>query len=390
MLNKINISNRAFVLIAIASLALMTACGEGKKAKEGDLDEKKAKLEALKTEAAKQQEQIALLEKEIAEKDPDAAKKTPFLVSVDTVSSSNFSHYIELQGKVDAEDISYVTPRGGPGQVKAIYVRKGDRVRKGQQILKLDDKIVMQQMEPVKAQLALAKDIYQRRQNLWKQGIGSEVELLSAKTNVDQLERQIGLMQEQLKMTSVLAEVNGMVDEVNVKVGELFTGNFQVKIVNTSSLKAVTNIPENYLARVSRGSKVLVQIPDINRSYNSTIRFVSATIDPATRGFVTEAQLPSDPMLKPNLIAVMKILDYSAPNAIAVPVNLIQTDEKGKYVYVSAMENGKMVARKKPVIVGQLQGEMIEIRNGLTNGDILITQGYQGLYDGQFITTQLG
>ncbi|MEX5433746.1 biotin/lipoyl-binding protein, partial [Klebsiella michiganensis] len=61
-----------------------------------------------------------------------------------------FSHYIELQGRIDAENISYVTPRGGPGQITAIYVQKGQRVSRGQRILKLDDRIVRQQMEQLK------------------------------------------------------------------------------------------------------------------------------------------------------------------------------------------------------------------------------------------------
>ena len=379
----------AALFLMLLSVAVLSACSDGKKEQEGALNDKQAKLEELKKSLSKTQEEIAALEKEIEAANPSGAASTPFLVALDTVRPTDFSHYIELQGKVDAENISYITPRGGPGQVKAIYVQKGQRVSKGQAILKLDDQIIRQQIEPVKVQLTLAKDIYQRRQNLWKQGIGSEVELLSAKTNVEQLERQIDVLEEQLKTTNVVSDVNGVIDELNVKVGELFTGAMQLKVVNTSSLKAVTYIPENYLARVSRGSKVLVQIPDINRSYNSTIRFVSATIDPASRSFITEAALPSDPMLKPNLIAVMKVLDYSAPNAITIPVNLVQSDESGKYVFVSANENGKMVARKKPVVIGQLQNDIIEVKAGLSAGDVVVSQGYQSLYDGQTITTQL-
>ncbi len=376
-------------ILLLFILATMAACTPGKKEKEGNLDEKKAELAELKKAVSDQQAAIAALEKEIAATDPAAPATTPLLVALDTITTTDFSHYIELQGKIDADDISYITPRGGPGQVKAIYVKKGDRVSKGQLILKLDDRIIKQQVEPLKVQLELAKDIYQRRQNLWKQGIGSEVELLSAKTNVDQLERQIAIVEEQGKTTNVVSDVNGVVDELNVRVGELFTGAMQVKVVNTSSLKAVTFIPENYLARVNKGSKVLVQVPDVNRSYNSAIRFVSASIDPASRSFITEAALPSDPMLKPNLIAIMKVLDYSAPNAVAIPVNLIQSDESGKYVFVSANENGKLVARKKPVILGQMQNDVIEIKAGLASGDVVVSQGYQGLYDGQLITTRL-
>ena len=79
----------------------------------------------------------------------------------------------------------------------------------------------------------------------------------------------------------------------------------------------------------------------------SVISMVGASIDPITRSFTAEAKLPSDPFLKPNQTATMKILDYEAKGAVAVPVNVVQSDEKGKYVYVMEKAGDKMVARKK-------------------------------------------
>jgi RND family efflux transporter MFP subunit len=282
-------------------------------------------------------------------------------------------------------------------------VRKGDVVKKGQLLLKLDDAIYQQNIRAsresiatLKTQLQLALDLLKRQQNLWNQGIGTEVQLLTAKNNVETLETQIKSAEEQVKVlleqqktTLVYAEVSGIVDEVNVKVGEFFQGMMgnmpQIRIVNTSSLKVVTNIPENYAGKVSKGSKVEISIPDVNRTYSSSISFLSASIDPGNRGFETEAKLPADRVLKPNMVAMVKILDYSAPAAITVPVNVIQSDEKGKYVFVAVNENGKMIARKKAVAIGQMQGERIEIKAGLNVGEKLVTRGYQGLYDGQVI-----
>ena len=66
---------------------------------------------------------------------------------------------------------------------------------------------------------------------------------------------------------------------------------------------------------------------------------------------------------------------------------MLQNDEKGKFIYVAITENGKLVARKKVVIVGQYYGNNIEIISGLNAGDIIITEGYQSLFDGQNITT---
>ena len=85
-------------------------------------------------------------------------------------------------------------------------------------------------------------------------------------------------------------------------------------------------------------------------------------------------------------MAVVKIQDYAATNAISIPVNTLQTDEKGKFVLVAATENGKLTARKKQVTIGQFYADQIEIKTGLQAGDQLITTGVQGLYDGQLIT----
>ena len=286
------------------------------------------------------------------------------LVVLDTVTPASFTHYIDLQGRVDAENISYITPRGMGGQVKAIYVKEGDRVRKGQVLLRLDDAIIRQNvvaarqgMAATRNQLELAKSLYQRQKNLWDQNIGTEVQVLQAKTNVDALENNLKTQlenvkaaQEQLNTSTVVSNVNGVAEEVNIHVGETFTGAPMqgIKIVNTSSLKVVTDIPENYLSRVKKGTPVVISVPDINKTFNSTINLVSQSISANSRGFTAEAKIPNDKNLKPNLTAMIKIQDYARENSITVPVNTLQTDETGKYVYVAVKEkNGPGSPQKK-------------------------------------------
>jgi RND family efflux transporter MFP subunit len=191
-------------------------------------------------------------------------------------------------------------------------------------------------------------------------------------------------------MTKVYSDVTGFVDQLNLKVGEAFTGmgamGPQIRIVNTSSLKVVADIPENYLSSVGKGSSVTVNVPDAKRVYNSTISFAGASINSATRGFTVEAKLPSDGILKPNMLSTVHILDYQAPKAVIIPINIVQTDEAGKYVYVSSKENGKEVARKKAIGLGMVYGDKAEVKAGLTGEEQIVTEGYQTLYDGQTIS----
>ncbi len=235
---------------------------------------------------------------------------------------------------------------------------------------------------------------------MWDQGIGTEVQLITAKTNVESLDNQlkaaneqVNIAIEQLKTTNVYSDVNGVADIVDVRVGETFQGMTQagpqIKIVNNSNLKVVTNIPENYLTRLHKGAAVEISIPDANKKLTSSISLISQSIDPTLRGFIAEARIPADPTLKPNQSAILRILDYTATNAVVIPVNTVQTDETSKYVYVlTKLSNGKLIAKKQPVVIGEVYGDQVEIKAGLKAGDQLITEGYQNIYDGQLISTQ--
>ena len=396
------------IITVLFLTATLTIASCGNKTEDGSLAGKKAEIEKLKKEQATIGDKIKLLEKEVAKLDTSAVKEDiAKLVGTAVITTRNFSHYIDLQGRVDAENISYISPRLGGGQVRAIYVKRGDYVRKGQLLLKLDDAIVKQQVaaakqgtEALKTQIAFAKDVYNRRNNLWKQGIGTEIELITARTNVESLEKQLNaanenikVQQEQLSGANVYSDVDGIADEVNVRMGEMFTGFAgtmpQIKIVNTSNLKIITDVPENYSGKVKQGSALLVTLPDINKTFNTTVSVSGKVIDPNNRSFRAEARLPQDASIRPNQIAQVRILDYSAPNAVAIPVNTVSTDDKGKYVYIAVTEGGKLIAKKRSIIVGELYNDLIEVKSGLAAGDKLIIDGYQNIYDGQLLKTEM-
>ncbi|HMX79139.1 MAG TPA: efflux RND transporter periplasmic adaptor subunit [Ferruginibacter sp.] len=396
-----------FALLTVTTLALLAACGGSNKDAAALISDKKAAIEKLKSQNTKNEEEIKKLQAELEKIDSNAANAAKIkLVNVAPVLVQDFKHYIDLQGHVDAENISYISPRGMPGQVKAVYVVQGQYVKKGQALLKLDDAIMQQQvvaarqqLEGIKTQLGFARNLYNRQKNLWEQGIGTEVQLITAKTNVESLENQLKSAQEsvqvaveQLKTANVVSDVNGVADIVNIRVGETFQGMTQagpqIKIVNTSSLKVVSNIPENYLTRLHKGTPVEVVIPDANKKVTSSISLISQAIDITQRGFVAEARIPADPALKPNQTAILKIMDYTAPNAVVIPVNTVQTDETGKYVYVLVQgSNGRSVAKKQTVLIGEVYGNNVEIKSGLKGGEQLVVEGYQSLYEGQLIST---
>lgn len=404
---KNNNSMRKAILSVTAVLlsgAILVSCGGGAKDEKGGVGDLKTKLEKLRKEKDKLESDIKNVEEQLAKADPKSANVVKKLVAVDTVRIQNFSHYIDLQGKISSSGIGYVAPKGMGGLVRAIYIKVGQKVSAGQVVLKLDD--VTQKQALVAAQLSLgqlktrlaqAQTVYERYQNLWKQNIGAEINVINAKADVDALaaqlraaQAQVSLSQEAVSMTNVTAGMSGVVEQINVRVGEQFVGatqqGGQIVVVNNSSLKVEVPVPDNYVAKVKKGDKVIVSVPETGRApFESSISVVGASINPTTRSFLTEAKLPADPMLKPNQTAIMKILDYESKAAIAVPVNVVQSDEKGKFVYVMEKTGDKLIAKKRAVNVGEAYDGKIEIKGGLSGGDILITEGYQALYDGQTV-----
>ncbi|MFT3902103.1 MAG: efflux RND transporter periplasmic adaptor subunit [Niabella sp.] len=389
-----------FKTTMLFALVLLMACGDGGK-KKGALGDKKAQLEKLKAEQKNINDKISSLEDEIAKLDPSAAKAK--LVTITPVTNEAFRHYIDLQGKIDAKNTAYVAPKGQGGVVRAIYVKKGDHVRKGQVILKLDDAIASQQLVAarqqtgaLRTQLELAKTTHDRLKSLWANNIGTEMQVLQAKASVDALvsqlnaaEAQARMAQEQLSYTSVTADISGVIDQVNVRVGEIFaaTAGPQITIVNTSVLKLLVDVPEPYIEKVKTGTPLIVTLPESNNKViNTTAAVVSKLIDPASRSFYVEANVPNDPSIRANQIAKVQIQDYAHNDAVTIPVNTLQNDQHGKFVLVAVDENKKLVARKKRVVTGELYGDKIEVKSGISEGDQLITEGFQSLYDGQAIT----
>lgn len=368
-------------------------CKGGKKDSAGDLNDKKAKLEKLKGEQQKITTEMTELQKEIALLDT-SVKSTgnPKLVALAPVQDENFVHYVDLQGRIDATNISYVAPPNGQGGiVKALYVKQGDYVRKGQTLAQLDATTIRQNIEPLRVQLSAAEDTYRRTKNLWDQGIGTYQQVLTAQTQVENLKKQIGIVQKQASLMTVTAPSSGVADLVNVRVGEAFTGTSaagpQIRIVNTSNLKIVAEVPENYLGRIGVGSNLRITLPNINKTFTAKVNVAGKIIDPSKRTYYIEAPIPSDPAFKPNQIAVVQVQDYAKANTVTIPVNTLQNDDKGKFVMVAVNENGKLIARKRTVIIGELYQGQLEVKSGLQAGDRLITEGFQNLYDGQLITT---
>ena len=367
------------IFLVTGIIFLLASCGS----KEGD---KKVRLEQLKKEHDKITAEIIQLEKETAPANALHATK----VTVDILTRKLFEHYIEVQGRIDGNENIGVSPRNQGGVVTKILVREGDNVKAGQVLAELDADVLKQQLYDLRNKLAFATDIYNRQKTLWDQKIGSEVQYLKAKNDMESAQNGIATLEDQIKMSVITSPINGTVEDIPIKVGQMASSASPTpafRIVNFSMAKALADVGEAYSSKIKTGDPVKVFMPDLNQELNERITFSSKYINPTNRTFLVEVALPvTNIVFRANMIAVLRIKDYSNPLAISVPQNFIQNSrDEGQFVYVAAEENGKKIARKRIVNASISFNGLTEITNGLNEGDKIITAGYKDLYNGQLI-----
>ena len=346
--------------------------------------DKKTELADLKSQQKEIEVKIKALEKELG-----AGKKveaTPITVAVTPLQAQSFKHFVEAQGVVTSKNIVQITPQMG-GSLTGIFMVEGQAIKKGQLVATVDNSVMKESLAEINNQLDLAVILYNKQKTLWDQQIGTEVQFLQAKANKEALEKRIVTMQTQMGMSKVYAPISGTVEMVRQKVGEMgMPGAPIAQIVNVGDLKVTAKIGDTYVGSVKKGDAITVKFPDINKELNARISVVDALIDPSSRTFGIEANIPNlGGSLKPNQVAVININDLSKANSLIIKQNLIQKTEAGDLVYVAVVENGKKIARAKKVKTGISYNGEVEIMEGLTAGDNVITQGYQDLVDGSLI-----
>ncbi len=363
---------------------ILASCGQKT---DNTLAGKKKQLSELKTEAKDLTAKITTLDAEIKKLDPSlrAAEKV-IPVITETLTARSFQSFIKIQGIVETKNTATATPRMA-GSYVAVYVKEGQSVKAGQLLAKIDNAILKDQVASLNQQLELATTVFEKQKSLWDQKIGTEIQYLQAKNGKDALEKNVALLKTQGDMYNVYAPISGAVERVMAKTGEVaIPGMPLASIINLSGLKASANIPDSYLSNIKMGDAVKVSLPDIGKELNARITFISKLVNPANRTFKIEAAIPTTSEMKPNMVTVMNIADINKSNALIIKQNYIQNTENGDVVYVAVTEGNKKVAKAKTIKTGVSYNGDIEIVSGLSAGDLIITEGYQDLVDGQEIS----
>jgi RND family efflux transporter MFP subunit len=361
---------------ALVIAVIIAACSAGTK-------DPKTQLDELKKQRATLDGEIRKLEAELGHSEPAKSLKSKDVAVTELVPHA-FDHFVQTQGSVEAVDNILVSAKT-MGVLSAVYAREGQVVKKGYVLAQIDNSIIVSSINELKSSIELANTVYQRQKNLWDQKIGTEVQYLQAKNNKESLDKKLITLNEQLEMTRIKSPIDGSVDQVEVKIGQnVAPGMPAFRVVSFDKLKVNANVSEAYVVAIRANNKAVVTFPDIDRQVEAKVTFVGKTINQLSRTFPVEVELPSYADLRPNMTGVLKVIFETVPNALTVPVNVVQEINNQKVVYIAVAENGKTVARRKVVKVDGIYGNVAQV-TGLTAGDKVITFGYQGLNDGEVV-----
>lgn len=370
---------------------LIAACGSDNKKSvsdlivQGDLESLRAKKAEISEKQRSIEKDLQLLDSVIASK--SGLEKLP-LVTILTAKGEKFDHFLELQGDVKTKQNVLIYPEMA-GALKRVYVKEGQRVKKGQILASIDDGGMGSQVSQLKTQAALAKTTFERQKRLWEQKIGSEIQYLQAKSSYETTENAVKQAESQLGKSTIRAPFSGIIDDVIKEQGTVVApgpGAEVFRIVNLTDMYITVDVPENNLGGISKGKEAKVYFPVLGDTIISKIRQTGNFINPSNRAFSVEIPVPNNKgNIKPNLTARVSLNDYSSDNAILIPQGIISENADGEqYVYVASEPNdNKAVATRRIIKTGKTQGSLVEALSGITEGDLLIKEGARTVKEGQ-------
>ncbi|MDH3244385.1 MAG: efflux RND transporter periplasmic adaptor subunit [Saprospiraceae bacterium] len=345
-----------------------------------DLGSLKNLLRQKKSEEKALGDEIKTIESMIAQLDTNLQEKKS-LVTTLPMESTDFQRYITIQGSLASRDIVNASSEVG-GRILQVLVQEGSSVNRGQLIARVDLESIDKQVAEVEKSLELANDIYERQSRLWEQEIGSEVQYLQAKNNKERLEKSLETLQYQRSRSTVYSPITGTVDKVMLKAGELAAPGAPIaQILDTRNLKVVADAPEDLLTKIKVGDLVEVYFPSIDQREEVRISLIGSSIDPSNRTFQIEMQMQNGSgVLKPNLLAEIKVNDFTEEDVLVLPLSLVQQEVGGRdYVFVAANDDNGLYAKKVYVETGESYDGDVVIKSGLTTEDLVIDQGARGL-----------
>jgi len=266
------------------------------------------------------------------------------------------------------------------GKITQIYFREGTFVQQGTLLAKVNDAPLQAELKKLEAQLPLAEDRLFRQQTLLEKDAISQETYQSVFTQLETLKAEIELVKARIRQTELRAPFSGMIGLRQVSEGAYASPTVVVSnLTKISPLKIEFSLTENFVNLVKPGTEISFTVENDLEVYNAAVYAVESRLDMQTLNLFARARYANpDGRIKPGQSAKIEIKIEQKENAIVIP-SISSVKEMGRdiaYIY----ENGK--AKEVEIITGIRTSSSVEVIDGLTMGDTLLTTGVMQLRSG--------
>lgn len=270
--------------------------------------------------------------------------------------------------------------------IMSMPFRAGDVVSKGDVLIQLDSKLTKAEYLKALANLEKATQDLNRINKLIPKQLASAEQLSTTITDKKLAEAEVTLKKIQLDRSIIKAPFSGVISQRFFEPGDTAPLNSHlITLVDHHQLLAKSAIPESFVAYVPVNKAVRIKIPALSLTLDGMIKTLYPTVDSSTQQITIEVSFSDiKTQLFPGQFAEL-IIPYETTKKILIPVNTVQYDTKGTWVYTVDTKNN---AQQTRITTGQHFNSKIEASSGLSNGDTLITKGFIGLRIGKSITTK--
>lgn len=306
------------------------------------------------------------------------------LVEIETADVKAFKHTINAQGNVEtAQDILLTAEMGG--LITKVKVKSGDRVAAGQTLVVLDAALINSGVQEIETQLEYAEYMLKKQEELKSKGLGSEFDYETARNAVKSLRAKLNSLNTQRGKSAIKAPFSGIIDVVYAKQGQMAGPQSPLlRLVNNSNVEITASISEKHLSKIKVGTLIEVSFPNFNNTIlNLKVNTVGNFIEPTNRTFRIAAKVSGNKELLPNMLAELRITDFTVENGLVIPAkSILKSQDNSDYVWVALPSSkGNFKVQKIAVeLIENQDGEAL-IKNNLAikNGTKIIVEGARGI-----------
>ncbi len=291
-------------------------------------------------------------------------------------------------GSLRSDETVIVRPEVA-GRIVQIQFREGERVSRGQVLVKLDDSVQQADLDRARANLTLSRTKHERSIDLNKKGFISAQALDETLNNLKVAQADAELMQARSAKTAIVAPFSGTIGLRSVSVGDYVKeGQDMVNLESLDPLKVDFRVPELAMSQVKPGQTLQVTLDAIpDKAYAGQVFAINPMIDANGRSIVIRAQVRNtDGKLRPGMFARVRLFTSDNKDTLVVPEESLFPLGDDKYVY--KVVDGK--AARQKIVIGQRREGRVEVTDGLSADDVVVTAGIIKLRDGAPVSVANG